>query len=207
MATDGNLSRNKAQMSIKSKDRDQLETVCRCLNLTAAMSWSRSGFGGGMCLRIQWHGRDLYDWLLSIGSDAGEEPHARRSRRAGGAFRRLLPRLCGWGRLHRRVHRPLSRREERAIRLRTALRVARIGEPTVPRVDTADPSTSPWCYGRHQHQQITRQAIDLGAAVRQARIDPRAPLDLLLADRRLSCPEARDRRAVSLHTRAEQLHT
>ena len=45
MATDGNLSKKPGQMSLVSKDRDQLETLCRCLNVTLRLSWNRSAPG------------------------------------------------------------------------------------------------------------------------------------------------------------------
>lgn len=66
MATDGNLAREKAMMSIVSKDRDLLETVQRCLGLTARIVRHTGGYGS-RCHRVQWQDRAFYDWLRGIG--------------------------------------------------------------------------------------------------------------------------------------------
>jgi hypothetical protein len=65
MATDGNLSGRKGQLSLVSKDLDQIETLRRCLQLEARVSRVPSTAG---CLhKVQWHDRGLYNWFLSIG--------------------------------------------------------------------------------------------------------------------------------------------
>src|SRR6267378_8510102 len=61
--------------------------------------------------------------------DAGEELHSRPAIGSGRVLRRLLSRLYRWRRHDPRVYRSLSRREERALCLRTPLRVHRLGEP------------------------------------------------------------------------------
>jgi hypothetical protein len=65
MATDGNLSRRKGQLSLVSKDLDQIETLRRCLGLEAKISRVRSSTG--FLHKVQWHDRGLYDWFLSVG--------------------------------------------------------------------------------------------------------------------------------------------
>jgi hypothetical protein len=65
MATDGNLGRRKGQLSLVSKDLDQIETLRRCLRLEAKISRVRSSTG--FLHKVQWHDRGLYDWFLSVG--------------------------------------------------------------------------------------------------------------------------------------------
>jgi hypothetical protein len=65
MATDGNLSRRKGQMSLVSKDLEQIETLRRCLRLEAPISQVRSSTG--FLHKVQWYNRAFYDWLLSVG--------------------------------------------------------------------------------------------------------------------------------------------
>ena len=65
MATDGNLARRKGQLSLVSKDLDQIETLRRCLRLEAKISQVRSSTG--FLHKVQWHDRGLYDWFLSVG--------------------------------------------------------------------------------------------------------------------------------------------
>ena len=66
IATDGNLGRKKATMSIVSKDTDLLETVRRCLGLVAPIKPHVGGYGT-KCHHIVWRDRPFYDWLLGIG--------------------------------------------------------------------------------------------------------------------------------------------
>ena len=66
MATDGNLAKNRRQMTMTSKDVGLLETVRRCLQLKAAISASRSG-AGRFCHRVQWQDSALYEWFLTVG--------------------------------------------------------------------------------------------------------------------------------------------
>lgn len=66
MATDGNLSGKKGQMSLISKDLDQIETMRRCLRLGAPISQCRHRTGR-LYHRVQWCDRGLYNWFLSIG--------------------------------------------------------------------------------------------------------------------------------------------
>jgi len=65
MATDGNPGRRKGQLSLVSKDLDQIETLRRCLQLEAKISRVRSSTG--FLHKVQWHDRGLYDWFLSAG--------------------------------------------------------------------------------------------------------------------------------------------
>ena len=65
MATDGNLSRRKGQMSLVSKDLEQIETLRRCLQLVARISRVRSSTG--VLHKVQWCDRGLYNWFLGVG--------------------------------------------------------------------------------------------------------------------------------------------
>jgi len=66
IATDGNLSGDGRHLSVASKDRDLLETLRACLNISAAIR-PQSGGHGGAGLRVQWGDRHFYDWLVGIG--------------------------------------------------------------------------------------------------------------------------------------------
>src|SRR2546428_2709746 len=66
IATDGNLSGDGRHLSVASKDRDLLETLRACLNISAAIR-PHSGGHGGAGLRVQWGDRHFYEWLVGIG--------------------------------------------------------------------------------------------------------------------------------------------
>ena len=66
IATDRNLSGDGRHLSITSKDRDLLETLRACLNISAAITPHSSGFGSAG-LRVQWGDRRFYDGLVGIG--------------------------------------------------------------------------------------------------------------------------------------------
>lgn len=66
IATDGNLGRKRASISVVSKDIDLLETVRRCLGLTAPVKPHVGGYGT-ICHHIVWRDRAFYDWLLRLG--------------------------------------------------------------------------------------------------------------------------------------------
>ncbi len=53
-------------MSITSKDRDLLDTFCRCLGLSALVFKVRSG-AESIYYKVQWRDSRLYHWLLRIG--------------------------------------------------------------------------------------------------------------------------------------------
>jgi hypothetical protein len=65
IATDGNLSSDGRHLAVSSQDVDLLETVRRCLSLTASIT-PCSGTQG-RCRHIQWSDRTFYDWLLTVG--------------------------------------------------------------------------------------------------------------------------------------------
>jgi len=65
MATDRNLARRRGQLSLVSKDLDQIETLRRCLRLDARIFRVRSSTG--FLYKVQWRDRGLYDWFLSVG--------------------------------------------------------------------------------------------------------------------------------------------
>jgi hypothetical protein len=66
LATDGNLGRKKAAISIVSKDVDLLETVRRCLGLPNPIKPHRGGYSN-RCHHLAWRDRSFYDWLRSVG--------------------------------------------------------------------------------------------------------------------------------------------
>ncbi len=66
IATDGNLSKNGRTVSVSSKDTDLLETVRRCLHLTNRITPYKGGYGS-CCYRVQWGGRQFYNWLMGLG--------------------------------------------------------------------------------------------------------------------------------------------
>src|SRR2546428_14095341 len=66
IATDGNLSGDGRHMAVTSIDRDVLETLRACLNLSVAITPHYGGHGH-RGLRVQWGDRHFYDWLLDVG--------------------------------------------------------------------------------------------------------------------------------------------
>jgi len=66
MATDGNLTKGRRQMTMTSTDIDLLETFRRCLGLTARIS-KYPNRPGKLCGRVQWHDSVLYQSLEAIG--------------------------------------------------------------------------------------------------------------------------------------------
>jgi hypothetical protein len=66
IATDGNLGRRTAAISIVSKDVDLLETVRRCVGVPTAIKPHHGGYSN-RCHHLAWRDRALYDWLGSIG--------------------------------------------------------------------------------------------------------------------------------------------
>ena len=67
IATDGNLSSRAGRLAIVSKDTDLLDTIRRCLHLTAPLTPHMSGYGSGPCYHVAWGDRPFYDALLAIG--------------------------------------------------------------------------------------------------------------------------------------------
>ena len=66
IATDGNLGRKRAAISIVSKDMDLLETVRRCLALPTPIKPHRGGYSN-RCHHLAWRDRSFYEWLRGIG--------------------------------------------------------------------------------------------------------------------------------------------
>jgi len=66
MATDGNLARDGRHMTFVSRDHALVETLRRCLRLTALARPTRTPRGGTL-YRVQWSSRTLYDWFLAVG--------------------------------------------------------------------------------------------------------------------------------------------
>ena len=65
MATDGNLSGRKGQMSFVSKDVAQVEALRHCLRLSAPIF--RAPSSRGFHHKVQWNDRRLYDWFVDVG--------------------------------------------------------------------------------------------------------------------------------------------
>jgi len=138
IATDGNLGRKRAAISIVSKDVDLLETVRRCFILSTpikppAPRWLQQSLSSS---RMVW---SLSLWLAPRHRiDAGKEPHARPAISSWWILRWLLSRMRRRRRIDLDVHRSLSHRKERTLRLWSSLRVDRIGEPAIHRVARSD---------------------------------------------------------------------
>ena len=65
IATDGNLGRKRAAISIVSKDVNLLETVRRCFVLSTPIKPHRGGYSN-RCHHLAWCDRSVYDWLRGI---------------------------------------------------------------------------------------------------------------------------------------------
>src|SRR5436309_15725029 len=66
IATDGNLSPDGRHLMVRSKDRDMLETLRRCLGLTNRITATSNGRGGHYHT-LQWSDRAFYLWLMDVG--------------------------------------------------------------------------------------------------------------------------------------------
>jgi len=65
MATYGNLATGRSQLSLLSKDLEQVEMLRRCLRLNSRIFRVRSSTGS--LYKVQWRDLILYDWFLSVG--------------------------------------------------------------------------------------------------------------------------------------------
>ncbi len=92
IATDGNLSPDGRHLVVRSKDRDMLETLRRCLGLSHRITLTSNGRGGRIHT-LQWSDRVFYRWLLAIGLTPAKSMTLRPLAVPGGVLRRLLPRL------------------------------------------------------------------------------------------------------------------
>jgi len=66
IATDGNLSPDGRHLVVRSKDRDMLDTLRRCLGLTNRITATSNGRGGHYHT-LQWSDRAFYLWLMDVG--------------------------------------------------------------------------------------------------------------------------------------------
>ena len=64
ITTDGNLSRDGRHLAMTSKDTDQLETVRRCLGITARITLGTNPLP---CYRMQWGDVVFHRWLMDVG--------------------------------------------------------------------------------------------------------------------------------------------
>ena len=68
MVTDGNLSKDKRHMSMRSSDLDLLNTFKICLNLKNKISQTKNdGYAKRPCYRIQFGNVQLFQWFEQIG--------------------------------------------------------------------------------------------------------------------------------------------
>jgi len=69
LATDGNLSGDGQHITLRSSDKDQLETFKKCLHLSnkIAAPPASGQYAVRTCYRIQFGGAQFYRWLLKIG--------------------------------------------------------------------------------------------------------------------------------------------
>lgn len=66
LATDGNLSRDGRHITITSKDKQLLETVCACLGLAIKITRAANG-QGTLYHRLEWSDTRFYKWLSATG--------------------------------------------------------------------------------------------------------------------------------------------
>jgi len=67
LATDGNLSKDRRHIDLTSKDREQLHTFMRCLNLDIKITTKISGYAKKRIPRLQFSNVKLYNFLAKIG--------------------------------------------------------------------------------------------------------------------------------------------
>lgn len=67
LATDGCLSSNGRHIDLTSKDVEQLENFKKCFELSAPISYKKSGYTGKLTTRIQFSDVSLYRFLESVG--------------------------------------------------------------------------------------------------------------------------------------------
>jgi len=68
LTTDGNLSKNGRNITMRSSDTQLLKTFKKCLDLTTKITQSRNdGWAKKPCYRIQFSNVQFYRWLLKIG--------------------------------------------------------------------------------------------------------------------------------------------
>lgn len=68
IVTDGNLSKDGRHIELTSKDRDQIETFSKILNLNNKIGSKKSGYNpNGVYYRIQFGNVKLYRFLIKIG--------------------------------------------------------------------------------------------------------------------------------------------
>ena len=194
MATDGNLSRRKGQMSLVSKDLEQIETLRRCLQLVARISKVRSSTG--VLHKVQWCDRGLYNWFLGVGLTPAKSltlgPRAVPDEHFADFFRGCVD---GDGCV-------LSHDEEQAVYLRAPLRVAGLGESSVSRVDSGEHPQA--CRGLWSHPHSWREppTADLGSSLRQGGVYTAALLDVLRTGCSLPRPQAGQSRKIPFFSRA-----
>ncbi|MDO8618377.1 MAG: LAGLIDADG family homing endonuclease [Candidatus Daviesbacteria bacterium] len=68
IVTDGNLSKDGRHIELTSKDKEQIETFSRILNLKNKIGYKKSGYNpNGVYYRIQFGNVKLYRFLIKIG--------------------------------------------------------------------------------------------------------------------------------------------
>lgn len=67
IATDGCLSKDGRHIDLTSKDKEQLKTFLKCLNIKNKIAYKSSGSSKKLCYRIQFGDVCFYKFLLNIG--------------------------------------------------------------------------------------------------------------------------------------------
>ncbi len=68
IVTDGNLSKDKRHITMRSSDKDQLKTFKKCLGISNKIAKTYdNGPAKRPCYRIQFGNVQFYNWLISIG--------------------------------------------------------------------------------------------------------------------------------------------
>ena len=68
LTTDGNLSKNGRNITMRSSDTQLLKTFKKCLGLTTKITQSRNdGWAKKPCYRVDFSNVQFYRWLLKIG--------------------------------------------------------------------------------------------------------------------------------------------
>ena len=128
---------------------------------------------------------------------ACQEPEARSTCRPRRPFCRLLPWVHRRRRISSRLQGSISLHEEGPIRLRAAVRVARVSKPGLRRLGTDDGHSARPCRWSHSRGKARWPTANLDASVREGRIDTATSLDVLRARRSEPRAKARDGRKIS----------
>jgi hypothetical protein len=183
IATDGNLGRRTAAISIVSKDVDLLETVRSCLGVRTAIKPHRGGYSN-RCHHLAWRDRMFHDWLSSIGLTPAKSltlgPLAIPDRYFADFFRGCID---GDGSVLTYTDR-YHTTNERTVHIRSSLRLDRIGQSTIHRVASGYSAPPDRRHGINRRQASGRKEPGVASSLRQGSVHPAPRVDLLCA----ACP-------------------